>query len=121
MIIKIKLFLIIFFILFLKNSFSYEIIRDAIFEDYFSDLSEELKLKKVNVYLVNDKSANAFVIYDNIYFTVGLIKEIYNEDTIRAIYLHEYGHIKKNHFQIKKIELTESKYKIIILIYFQLG
>ncbi len=121
MIIKIKLFLIIFFIIFLKNLFSYEIIRDAIFEDYFADLSEELKLKKVNVYLVNDKSANAFVIYDNIYFTVGLIKEIYNEDTLRAIYLHEYGHIKKNHFQIKKIELTESKYKNNYFNLFSIG
>ena len=30
--------------------------------------------------------------------------EINNEDTLRAIYLHEYGHVEKNHFQSKKID-----------------
>ena len=56
-----------------------------------------------NIFLINDKSANAFVINNSIYFTTGLIKVVNNEDTLKAIYLHEYGHIIKNHFQSKKL------------------
>ena len=63
------------------------------------NLSKELNLNKIDVYLIKNKSANAFVINNNIYFTTGLLELINNEDTLKAIYLHEYGHIIKNHFQ----------------------
>ena len=72
--IKIKFFFIIFFFFFFNNLYSYEIIRDPIFEDYFDNISKELKLNKIDVYLVKNKSANAFVINNNIYFTTGLLK-----------------------------------------------
>tara|TARA_B100000963_G_scaffold244357_1_gene213999 strand:+ start:6266 stop:7411 length:1146 start_codon:yes stop_codon:yes gene_type:complete len=101
----------IFFIFFLFNFNylnSFEIIRDPIFEDYIGDISKDLKLNKIDVYLVNNKSANAFVIGNGIYITTGLIKIINNEDTLKAIYLHEYGHVIKNHFQVKKIKLKNS-------------
>ena len=100
MIIKLKFILLI--CLFFKNLYGYEIIRDPIFEDYFNTISEELELNKIDVYLIKDKSANAFVINNKIYFTTGLLKEIKSEDTLKAIYLHEYGHVIKKHSQRKK-------------------
>ena len=114
------LFLTIF-LLFIKNLFCYEIIRDPIFEHYFTNLNKELKLEKVNVYLIKNKLANAFVINDKIYFTTGLFNSVSNEDTIKAIYLHEYGHIIKNHFQAKKIEILQSKNKKNLYNIFSIG
>ena len=98
-----------FFLFFFSNLFCYEIIRDPIFEDYFREINEELKLDKIKVYLIKNKTANAFVIENNIYFTTGLLKELDDEDTLKAIYLHEYGHILKNHFQAKKINIQQSQ------------
>ena len=118
--IKIK-FIYIISLFFFSNLYSYEIIRDPIFEDYFSKISEELKLKKINVYLLKNKSANAFVVSNNIYFTTGLIEVINSEDTLKAIYLHEYGHIIKNHFQSKKIDIKQSKGKNTFYSLFSLG
>ena len=105
--IKFKFFCLIF-LFFLNNLYSYEIIRDPIFEDYFADLSIELKLNKINVYLIKNNSANAFVLDNNIYFTTGLLELIKEEDSLKAIYLHEYGHLIKNHFQSKKIKIHQS-------------
>ena len=34
-----------------KTLFSYEIIRDPIFEDYFLEINKDLKLNRINVYL----------------------------------------------------------------------
>ena len=105
---KFKYIFFIFFLLNFNYLNSFEIIRDPIFEDYIGDISKDLKLNKIDVYLVNNKSANAFVIGNGIYITTGLIKIINNEDTLKAIYLHEYGHVIKNHFQVKKIKLKNS-------------
>ena len=105
--IKIKYIWITIFFFISSNSNSYEIIRDPVFENYFIDLSEELKLNKIKVYLVKNEHANAFVIKDNIYFTTGLLDIINDEDTLKAIYLHEYGHIIKNHFQSKIIKIQQ--------------
>ena len=91
-----------YFFFYLNYLNSFEIIRDPIFEDYFEKVSEELELDKIKGYLVNNRSANAFVIGNNIYITTGLIKVINNT---KAIYLHEYGHILNNHFQAKKFKL----------------
>ncbi len=104
-----------------KNIFSYEIIRDPIFEDYFANLAKELKLNKKETYLVENKSANAFVFNDSIYFTTGLLEAIDNEDTLKAIYLHEYGHIIKKHFKSKKIKIQQNKNKIALYNLFSIG
>ena len=83
--IKIKFFYLISLIFINYNLLAYEIIRDPIFEDYFDNLSRDLKLNKLDVYLVKNDSANAFVINDNIYITSGLFNIINNEDTLKAI------------------------------------
>ena len=72
----------------------------------FFNISEKLNIDHVSTYLVRDNSANAFVINNNIYFTTGLLKLINNEDTLKAIYLHEYGHIIKKHFYQKNRNST---------------
>ena len=104
---KIKFFILITLLLVNHNLLAYEIIRDPIFENYFDNLSRDLKLNKLDVYLVENDSANAFVIKDNIYFTSGLFNIIDNEDTLKAIYLHEYAHVIKNHFEAKKIKIQQ--------------
>ena len=119
--IKFKSFYIIPFILIFNNLYSYEIIRDPIFENYFNNMGIELKLNKINVYLIKDTSANAFVIKDNIYFTTGLLEVINDEDTLKAIYLHEYGHIIKNHFESKKIKYQQYSNKSNLYGLFSLG
>ncbi len=118
---KIKFIYIFFFTLILKNLYSYDIIRDPIFENYFDNISKELNLNKVNVYLVDNKNSNAFVINQSIYITTGLIKAINNEDTLKAIYLHEYGHLIKNHLQTKKIKIQESGDRNNYLNLFSIG
>ena len=105
--IKVKFIFFIFFLCNLNNIYSYEIIRDPIFEDYFTKISNDLKLDEIEVYLVRNKNANAFVINNKIYFTTGLLDKINNEDTLKAIYLHEYGHIIKNHFQAKNLKIKQ--------------
>ena len=105
----------------INNLYSYEIIRDPIFEDYFSKIAEDFKFKKIDTYLLKSKSANAFVIKDNIYFTTGLLEVIENEDTLKAIYLHEYGHIIKNHFEAKSIKIQQSYNKSSLYSLFSVG
>ena len=59
---KIKFFYLIPLLFVNYNLLAYEIIRDPIFENYFDNLSRDLKLNKLDVYLVKNESANAFVI-----------------------------------------------------------
>ena len=80
-----------------------------------------MKLNEVNVYLINSKSANAFVINNNIYFTTGLFDEINNEDTLKAIFFHEYGHIIKDHFHAKKIKIDQFNSRRGIYSLFSIG
>ena len=121
MIKKYKFICLIYFLFIFNNLHSYEVIRDPIFENYFSDLNKQLKLEKINVFLIENKTSNAFVIEDNIYFTTGLLEVISDEDTLKAIYLHEYGHIIKNHFQSKKIKIQQSKNKVNFYGLFSVG
>jgi predicted Zn-dependent protease len=116
-----KFFSIIFLICIFKNLHSYEIIRDPIFEDYFVDISNDLNLSNVDVYLIKSKLSNAFVIDDKIYFTTGLLELINEEDTLKAIYLHEYGHIVRNHFQSKKIKIYQSNNRNAFYSLFSIG
>ena len=119
--IKYKLILILFFINIFKNLYCYEIIRDPVFEEYFVDISNDFNLNKIDVYLIKNRSANAFVIDDSIYFTTGLLELINEEDTLKAIYLHEYGHIIKNHFQSKKISIQQASNKNNFYNLFSIG
>ena len=121
MINKYKFICLTYFLFIFNNIYSYELIRDPIFENYFADISNQLKLEKIDVFLIKNKTSNAFVIEDNIYFTTGLLEVINDEDTLKAIYLHEYGHVIKNHFQSKKIKIQQSKNKANFFGLFSVG
>ena len=119
---KFKYIYFIFFLLINYKLYSYEFIRDPIFENYFFNISEEFKLnKKVNVYLIKNISSNAFVINDSIYFTTGLLNTINDEDTLKAIFFHEYGHIIKNHFEAKNFNIIQANKKNTFYNLFSLG
>ena len=118
---RIKYIFIFPILLIFNNLYSYEIIRDPVFENYFDNLSNELNLNKVDVYLVKNKKPNAFVINESIYFTTGLLKTIDKEDTLKAIYLHEYGHLIKNHHQSKKIKIQKTNSRSNFLSLFSIG
>ena len=95
---------IIIFLFFYQNLYSYEIIRDQVFENYLKELSDIFfKKADINFYLIDDDNENAFVL-DNksIFFTKGLLEHLENENALISIMLHEYGHIKKNHIVKKK-------------------
>ena len=121
MIKKIKILILLFFLFNYSHTHSYEIIRDPIFENYFNKVSNELDLKKIDTYLVKNNNANAFVLNNNIYFTTSLLKLIKNEDTLKAIFLHEYAHVINNHFQTKKIKIKQSNSNSNILNLFAVG
>ena len=121
MIKKIKLLILLFFLFNFSYTHSYEIIRDPIFENYFNKVSNELDLKQIDTYLVKNNNANAFVLNNNIYFTTSLLKLIKNEDTLKAIFLHEYAHVINNHFQTKKIKIKQTNSNSNILNLFAVG
>ena len=118
---KIKYIFILSLLFIFNNLYCYEIIRDPIFENYFDNLSQELDLNKVDVLLVKNNKPNAFVLNESIYFTTGLLKKINNEDTLKAIYLHEYGHLIKNHLQSKKIKIQKTNKRSNFLNLFSIG
>ena len=119
--IYLKLTFTVIFLFLIKNVYSYEIIRDPIFENYFNQINEELRLKKVNVYLVKNNFPNAFVLNDNIYITTELLNIIKEEDTMKAIFLHEYGHIIKNHLHAKRAHIQQSNNKNAFFSLFSIG
>ena len=121
MIKKIKLLILLLFLFNYSYTHSYEIIRDPIFENYFNKVSNELDLKKIDTYLVKNNNANAFVLNNNIYFTTSLLRLIKNEDTLKAIFLHEYAHVINNHFQTKKIKIKQTNSNSNILNLFAVG
>ena len=100
---------------------AYEIIRDPIFENYFDNISQEYNIKNVKVYLVKSNNSNAFVLNDSIYFTTNLINEVNSEDTIKAIYFHEYGHLINNHLEAKKLNIQKISDRSSFLNLFSIG
>ena len=103
-----KISLKVLLIFFIVPVNALEIVRDPIFENYFS-FAEDSNTSVNNVFLINSNEPNAFVYGNKIFFTTELIKLIEDEDALKAIYFHELGHIKNNHFESKKIKLDNDK------------
>ncbi len=116
-----KIIISLILIFFLNKGFSYELIRDPIFENYFKNLEINNNLPKHNVYLVNSDQLNAFVLDDSIYFTTEIIKNIESESVLKSIYFHEVGHIYHKHYNSKKIEIISNKKKVLLNNIFSLG
>ena len=111
MINKYKFICLTYFLFIFNNLYSYELIRDPIFENYFSDISKQLKLEKIDVFLIKNKTSNAFVIEDNIYFTTGLLEVINDEDTLKAIYYMNMDILLKTISKVKKLKFNNLKIK----------
>ena len=108
-----KIIISLILILFSQKIYGYEIIRDPIFENYFKELQVEYNLPDTKVYLVNSSEINAFVINNNVYFTLGILKLIKSEEVLKSILFHEVGHVYHNHFSSKKINVIKNKKKKI--------
>ena len=108
-----KIIISLILILFSQKIYGYEIIRDPIFENYFKELQVEYNLPDTKVYLVNSSEINAFVINNNVYFTLGILKIIKSEEVLKSILFHEVGHVYHNHFSSKKINVIKNKKKKI--------
>ena len=102
------------------NAYSFEIIRDPIFENYFKNIQIKYELPIANVYIIDHNEINAFVLGNSIYFTKGMIRNIKHEDVLKSIYFHEVGHIYHNHYNSKKLEINSSKKIRFIIIYYLL-
>ncbi len=118
---KFKFIFTIFFLSYFSCSYCYEIIRDPIFENYLYNINKELKLNTVNTFLIKSNNANAFVLNNNIYITTKLLEEINQEDTLKAIFLHEYGHIINNHLNSKNIEIEQTHSISVFYNLFSIG
>ena len=94
--------IVIFSLLILPiSSFSYEIIRDPITENYLSRIIDNDSNDNIKVNIINDPNSNAFVISKNIFVHSGLIEELDNEDSLKSILFHELGHLYNNHYESK--------------------
>jgi len=88
-------------------------IRDAETEIYLRDLARpifkiaNLDPESIKLYIVNDKSLNAFVAGgQNLFINTGLIKESENPLLLLGVIAHETGHISGGHL-IRKISDAE--------------
>ena len=100
----------IFFLLILPiNSFSYEIIRDPITENYLSNILKQDSVEAIKVNIINDPNSNAFVLNKNIYLLSGLFDQLDNEDSLKSILFHELGHLQNNHYESKYESVLRSQ------------
>ncbi len=100
----------IFFLLILPiNSFSYEIIRDPITENYLSNILKQDSVETIKVNIINDPNSNAFVLNKNIYVLSGLFDQLDNEDSLKSILFHELGHLHNNHYESKYESVLRSQ------------
>lgn len=89
-----------------KNSFGAKIslIRDAQTEKFLSELANpifraaNLNPENIKLYIVNDKSINAFVSGgQNVFINTGLIRKFATPDALIGVMAHETGHIAAGH------------------------
>ena len=101
-----KLILLYSIILILFNttkSFSIMIIDDAEIttriEEYIKPLlnGAMIKRKDLNVYVINDKTPNAFAYQNSLFVNTGLITFSDNPSEVIGVLAHEMGHIVNNH------------------------
>ena len=115
-----KILILILILINFKNLYSYEIIRDQIFESYLKETLKDITSDdKIDFRLINSLEENAFIINNNyIFITKGLFKNMDSVNSLISIILHEYAHIKKNHVFQKKIKINElNNYKNYINIF----
>ncbi len=87
-----------------SSAYAQSLIRDTEIEETLREFSEPLiraggmDPKAVDIYIVNDKSLNAFVTRgQNIFLHTGLILESHTPNQLKGVIAHEAGHIAGGH------------------------
>lgn len=108
--------LIIFIVsLLLKPAFAISIIRDAEIESSLQRIARPLLLEarlspaQQKIFVVNDRSANAFVSGDDIFINSGLIQKLKTVEQLQFVIAHEIAHIKAGHIAQRISKISQSK------------
>ena len=98
-----KLFVLLFFFVYCNSAYSVSIIRDEV-EAVVKDLAQPLfsaagiDNDKIKVFIVDDRSINAFVINNNsIFIHLGLLQYSTEPYVLLGILAHEIAHISAGH------------------------
>jgi predicted Zn-dependent protease len=127
MVVTIKVFIYIIFILFASNSYSAnsaQLIRDAEIEFFFQRMINNIikhsdsNNKKLYPRLILNETYNAFVVGTNkIYLHTGLVSNANSIDEIQGVLAHEIGHLLLKHHTTRLIDRKDSsKYSSIAAI-----
>lgn len=127
MVVTIKVFIYIIFILLASNSYSannVQLIRDAEIEFFFQRIINNIikhsnsKTKKLYPRLILNPTYNAFVVGTNkIYLHTGLVRNANSIDEIQGVLAHEIGHLLLKHHTTRLIDRKgSSKYSNIAAI-----
>ncbi len=99
-----KLFVLLFFFVYCNSAYSVSIIRDSEVEAVVKDLAQPLfsaagiDNDKIKVFIVDDRSINAFVINNNsIFIHLGLLQYSTEPYVLLGILAHEIAHISAGH------------------------
>ena len=127
MVVTIKAFIYIIFILLASNSYAannVQLIRDAEIEFFFQRIINNIikhsnsKTKKLYPRLILNPTYNAFVVGTNkIYLHTGLVRNANSIDEIQGVLAHEIGHLLLKHHTTRLIDRKDSsKYSNIAAI-----
>lgn len=119
--------LINFFFIALNPTFLYSaqqqiyLIKDSEIEDFISELisplldAANMDKKSINIYIVNDSSANAFVAGgQNIFVNTGLITLVSSYNEIAGVLAHELGHITAGHLSRGDVAYSNANWLMLL-------
>jgi len=97
------------------------LIRDAEIEDFLYDITRpifkaaNLNPNNIKIYIVNDKSLNAFVAGgQNVFINTGLIVKYSNPDVLIGVLAHETGHIASGHLARSSEDMSNAGNAMLI-------
>lgn len=108
-------------VLMVGSAAAQSLIRDTEIEATLQDFAEPLIVaaglnpKSVDIYIVNDKSLNAFVTRgQKVFFHTGIITEFKTPNQLKGVMAHEIGHIASGHLA-RSSETTRSAYGTMLV------
>ncbi|OAM06003.1 MAG: peptidase M48 [Wolbachia endosymbiont of Dactylopius coccus] len=121
-----KLFVLLFFFVYCNSAYSVSIIRDSEVEAVVKDLAQPLfsaagiDNDKIKVFIVDDRSINAFVINNNsIFIHLGLLQCSTEPYVLLGILAHEIAHISAGH--VLQMSSAVGYFQSIAMISYMVG